>query len=102
MAHHSLNGKKIDPKPAEPRPGEEAVYKVFVGGIDTDGTTEEDLRAYFEKFGVVSGVTTLIFDFRYLIQFQWDELRNTFAPLLEHKGFRNNLPEICQNCPETH
>ncbi|OWA51805.1 putative RNA-binding protein squid [Hypsibius exemplaris] len=52
VAVHTLKGKKIDPKPAEPRPGEEAVTKIFVGGVDT-AMEEDDVKAYFEKFGKV-------------------------------------------------
>lgn len=53
VSNHMLKGKRIDPKIAEPRPGEEAILKVFVGGIDTT-MADEDLKTYFEKFGPVS------------------------------------------------
>jgi RNA recognition motif-containing protein len=52
VAVHTLKGKKIDPKPAGPRPGQEVVTKVFVGGVDT-AMEESDIKAYFEKFGKV-------------------------------------------------
>ncbi|GAV02074.1 hypothetical protein RvY_12685 [Ramazzottius varieornatus] len=52
---HTLKGKKIDPKPAEPRPGDEQVTKIFVGGIDTS-MEEEELKAHFEKHGRVKNI----------------------------------------------
>jgi len=61
---HILDGKKIDPKKAFPKvPNSKFVTKtkkVFVGGIQ-HGTSEGDLKEYFEKFGEVTEVT-IMFD----------------------------------------
>jgi len=60
---HILDGKKIDPKKAFPKvPNSKYVTKtkkVFVGGIQ-HGTSEDDLREYFEKFGTVTEVVIMI------------------------------------------
>lgn len=47
---HKLHGRNIDPKPANPRQG---IKKIFVGRLDP-GVPEEDVKAYFNKFGTVS------------------------------------------------
>lgn len=61
VTNHTLKGKKIDPKPAEPRPGEEAILKIFVGGIDTN-MSDEELKSYFEKFGHVRSFSPLSYN----------------------------------------
>lgn len=50
---HTLQGKQIDPKQANPRPSKEP--KIFVGGVDA-ATTEEDLKTHFSQFGPVKEV----------------------------------------------
>jgi len=60
---HILDGKKIDPKKAFPKvPNSKYVTKtkkVFVGGIQ-HGTSDDDLREYFGKFGAVTEVVIMI------------------------------------------
>jgi len=52
---HSLNGKKIGPRRAKPKPKPDPILKVFIGGLDV-AVTEETLRAHFEPFGTVTQV----------------------------------------------
>ncbi|XP_055338052.1 RNA-binding protein squid-like isoform X2 [Paramacrobiotus metropolitanus] len=52
---HILKGRRIDPKTAEPRTGDEGILKIFVGGIDPN-MSDEDFRAYFEKFGMIKNI----------------------------------------------
>lgn len=49
---HTLDGKKIDPKPAIPREEQEKTEKIFVGGVGLD-VTEEEFKEYFSQFGKV-------------------------------------------------
>ncbi|XP_076335984.1 RNA-binding protein Musashi homolog Rbp6-like [Tachypleus tridentatus] len=61
---HELDGKKIDPKVAFPKQTHPKIAtrtkKVFVGGLSAP-TTLEDLRNYFEQYGLVEG-GMLMFD----------------------------------------
>lgn len=59
---HMLDNKKIDPKPAQiksatnPNAGPSGpVKKIFIGGV-AHGTSEEDIRQYFSRFGTVTDV----------------------------------------------
>lgn len=66
---HKLDDKDIDPKPCTPKALQlqkrnaaiEHVqkHKVFVGGLARDAT-EEDVKEYFERFGVVTEVVFVI------------------------------------------
>jgi len=49
---HSINGKQVDPKLTKPKPQNK---KIFIGGLDPD-LPEDDLRAYFSKFGSIESV----------------------------------------------
>ncbi|GAU93602.1 hypothetical protein RvY_05521 [Ramazzottius varieornatus] len=52
---HTIKGRRVDPKAAEPRQQDGAgdgIMKVFVGGLDGQ-MEDDDLKAYFEKFGPV-------------------------------------------------
>ncbi|CAG5116772.1 unnamed protein product [Candidula unifasciata] len=49
---HTLHGRTIDPKRANPRPVNK---KVFVGRLDP-AVTEEQVKAYFESFGPVEKI----------------------------------------------
>ena len=50
---HSLHGKNIDPKRAQPKGALEGVNKLFVGGLDPE-ITEDQVRTHFGQFGKVS------------------------------------------------
>lgn len=56
---HTLDGKKIDPKPATSRTSGSnfsgRVKKMFIGGVSQE-TSEEDIRTYFSQFGNVTDV----------------------------------------------
>ncbi|XP_019635352.1 PREDICTED: heterogeneous nuclear ribonucleoprotein D-like isoform X2 [Branchiostoma belcheri] len=49
---HTLDGRNIDPKIAKARGGKEPIKKIFVGGLNPD-YPDEDLKAYFSKFGEI-------------------------------------------------
>ena len=49
---HKIKEKVIDPKRAKSRP---TCKKIFVGGIDSS-TSEEEIRGYFSRFGIIEGV----------------------------------------------
>ncbi|XP_028407041.1 RNA-binding protein Musashi homolog 2-like isoform X2 [Dendronephthya gigantea] len=67
---HYLDNKEIDPKPAVPRaPGSAGPlpipktagsrsFKIFIGGV-AQGTTEEDLKIFFQTFGPVADVSLM-------------------------------------------
>jgi len=62
---HTLDGKQIDPKPCTPvsiqrqkkmtQHNFSKSHKIFVGGVSMDAE-ENDLREYFERYGVVTEV----------------------------------------------
>lgn len=52
VEEHKLHGRKIDPKPANPRQG---IKKIFVGRLDP-GVPEDDVKSYFGKFGTVAKI----------------------------------------------
>ncbi|XP_056019600.1 heterogeneous nuclear ribonucleoprotein D-like-B isoform X2 [Ostrea edulis] len=52
---HSLGGRNIDPKRANPRKKEEAIKKIFVGKVDPS-LTEAEIKEYFETFGEVKKI----------------------------------------------
>ena len=58
---HKIDNRTIQPKRAVPRdltsePNSEAsVRKIFIGGLKDD-VTEDDLRSYFEQYGVITDV----------------------------------------------
>ncbi|XP_030376099.1 uncharacterized RNA-binding protein C660.15 isoform X2 [Scaptodrosophila lebanonensis] len=59
---HTLDGKKIDPKHATPknRPRQaNKTKKIFVGGVSQD-TSAEEVKAYFNQFGVVEETVMLM------------------------------------------
>ena len=49
---HTIKGKTTDPKRAKSRP---ICKKIFVGGIDSN-MSEEDIKKYFSKYGLVEGI----------------------------------------------
>ncbi|XP_055343626.1 RNA-binding protein Musashi homolog 2-like [Paramacrobiotus metropolitanus] len=68
MAHHEVDGKKIDPKVAVPRrspagatktPVVTRTKKAFIGGLPAN-TTPDDLRSYFSTFGTVEDAVLMI------------------------------------------
>lgn len=61
---HSLGGRNIDPKRANPRKKEEAIKKIFVGKVDPS-LTEAEIKEYFETFGEVSCTLILFSNFLY-------------------------------------
>lgn len=50
--NHTINGKKIGPRKANPKPKPEPIVKVFIGGLDPE-VPESDIRAHFEMFGTI-------------------------------------------------
>jgi len=66
---HTLDGKQIDPKPCTPQSIQRQkkmnahnfskAHKIFVGGISMEAT-EDDLREYFERYGVVLEVVFVV------------------------------------------
>lgn len=48
---HSIKGKKSTVKKADIKPG-----KIYLGKLPTEGVSEDDIRAYFGEFGVVTEV----------------------------------------------
>lgn len=59
---HMLDDKKIDPKPAQIKSATNPsaasagpVKKIFIGGV-AHGTSEDDIRAYFNRYGTVTDV----------------------------------------------
>jgi len=52
---HMLNGKKIGPRRANPKPKPEPVLKIFIGGLDPE-VPEADIRAHFEMFGNITEI----------------------------------------------
>lgn len=57
---HTIDGKKVETKRAAPREGagpggQDAVKKIFVGGL-RDGFADADVKDYFSKFGNVLNV----------------------------------------------
>ena len=71
-----IKGRRIDPKPAEPRQsdGSDGIMKVFVGGLDSQ-MEDDDLKAYFEKFGPVSWSG-------FISRWDWDKTKRPFLMLL--------------------
>ncbi|OQV24317.1 putative Heterogeneous nuclear ribonucleoprotein D-like [Hypsibius exemplaris] len=55
VAIHTLKGKKIDAKAAVRKHGKDVVMKIFVGGVDT-AMNEDDIKAYFSRFGKVTAI----------------------------------------------
>ena len=62
---HKIDNRSIQPKRAVPRdlisePNSEAsVRKIFVSGLKDD-ITEEDMRCYFEQFGVITDILVVL------------------------------------------
>jgi len=58
---HTLDGKRIDPKPATPKSKSRAnkTKKIFVGGVSQE-TTADDVKAYFSQFGKVEETVMLM------------------------------------------
>lgn len=66
---HTLDGKQIDPKPCTPQSIQRQkkmnqqtfskAHKIFVGGVSMEAG-EEDLKNYFERYGVVSEVVFVV------------------------------------------
>jgi len=58
---HSLDGKKIDPKPATPKSKskENKTKKIFVGGVSQE-TSAEEVKKYFSQFGCVEEAVMLM------------------------------------------
>lgn len=60
--HHTLDGKRIDPKYATPKNRPKTpnrTKKIFVGGVSQD-TTAEEVKAFFSQFGKVEDATMLM------------------------------------------
>ena len=52
LPSHTLDGKKIDPKPATPKSKsrEAKTRKIFVGGVSQE-TSSEEVKKYFSQYG---------------------------------------------------
>jgi len=50
---HKIRDKQIDPKRAKSRP---TCKKIFVGGVDTNNLSDEEIKKYFSKYGNVEGI----------------------------------------------
>ncbi|EDV29454.1 uncharacterized protein TRIADDRAFT_5340, partial [Trichoplax adhaerens] len=56
-ATHVIDGKQVEPKRSVPRE-QTRTKKIFIGGLPPN-TSDEDLKIYFGKYGVVSEVELL-------------------------------------------